>query len=104
MILIRTTAGSFRDAEMIVGRLLDERVISCGQMSEVRSMYRWKDEVQNDEEVLIEVKTTKTLLDVCLRMLRSLHPYELPVIEWTELSTNAEAELWIASETSDAVR
>lgn len=46
----------------------------------VRSIYRWKGEICEDQEVMLVMKTTLARLGELMEVIPSLHPYEVPEI------------------------
>ena len=42
------------------------------------SVYRWDDQVQEDGERQLAIKTTAARLDALLARIRELHPYDVP--------------------------
>lgn len=68
-------------ADTIARQLVTRRLAACvNQLGAVRSTYYWQGELQQDQEVLLLIKTTvdgRTALEDCLR---ALHPYENPEI------------------------
>lgn len=66
----------------------------------VRSIYRWKGEVQDDTETLAVIKTTRETFDAMKARLVELHPYE--VAEVIALPVEAGHALyldWVEAET-----
>lgn len=64
-------------AEAVVG----ERLAACvNLLPGVRSVYRWKGEVQRDDEVLAVMKTTAGRFEALRARVCALHPYELPEV------------------------
>jgi periplasmic divalent cation tolerance protein len=86
------TAGQL--AETLVG----ERLAACVNiMPGLRSVYRWQDAVQRDEEVLLLIKTTRTRYPALQARLPALHPYELPELVAVEVADGLPAYLrWVA--------
>ena len=63
------------------------------------SIYRWKGEVQRDDEVLVILKTTRGLLPRVLERAADLHPYEVPELLAHEVADGAPAYLkWVREE------
>jgi periplasmic divalent cation tolerance protein len=74
-----STVGKKEDADRIARALVEERVAACvNVVSGVRSFYRWKWTVENDEELLLVIKTRRDRLDALRAALVSRHPYEVP--------------------------
>ncbi len=49
-------------------------------MPGVRSIYRWKDGVERDEERLLVIKTTGARLEALRAAIVELHPYDVPEV------------------------
>ena len=79
MLLVFTTFGSEEDAARVVRVLVEERLIACGNlMPGARSIYRWKDGVADEREVVVLLKTRKQDWAALQSRLHELHPYETP--------------------------
>jgi periplasmic divalent cation tolerance protein len=69
------------EAEGLVERLLEERLIGCANLVPgVRSHYLWEGEVCRDEEVVLLMETTNECVAAAMQRLRELHSYEVPKI------------------------
>jgi len=79
--VVLVTAPDGPTAETLVRRLLDERLVVCGNiLPGVTSIYRWRGEVQQDSEVLVVLKTHEDLVAPLVRRVPELHPYEVPEV------------------------
>jgi periplasmic divalent cation tolerance protein len=88
-------------AAEVVRTLVSEQLAACGNLlSPVRSIYRWKGELQDDTETLAILKTTRERFDAMRTRLVELHPYEVaevicmpveaghaPYLDWVEAET-----------------
>ena len=79
-VTILTTAASPDEAERIAEALLAEALVACVQISEIRSRYVWKGEVQREDEQLLLIKTRAALFEPVRARIRELHSYETPEI------------------------
>ncbi|HJR73031.1 MAG TPA: divalent-cation tolerance protein CutA [Luteimonas sp.] len=88
-------------ADRIAAALVEERLAACvNALPGVRSTYRWKGDVQRDNETLLIIKTTKDRLERLAERLAELHPYELPELVAVEAAGGLPAYLdWIAAQT-----
>jgi periplasmic divalent cation tolerance protein len=79
--------------------LVAERLCACVNVSgEIRSVYRWKDAVQEDPEVLCVIKTTRAGFEALRARVVSLHPYDVPeVIALPVAEGHAPYLEWLAS-------
>jgi len=77
--MVLTTAGSDAQAESIARALVERRVAACVNIVHgVCSVFRWKGEVTREEEKLLLIKTSNTMLDRVGETIRELHSYETP--------------------------
>jgi periplasmic divalent cation tolerance protein len=80
-IVVLNTCGSAEEAERLARSLVDRRLAACVTVvSPVRSFYRWKGSVENAEEWLLVIKTSRPLFAKLRTALESAHSYELPEI------------------------
>jgi periplasmic divalent cation tolerance protein len=79
--LVLTTFGSVDDAARVVRTLVDEQVVACGTiLPGARSIYRWKDTVEDSPESVVLLKTSMEKYPAMEKRLRAIHPYETPEI------------------------
>ena len=79
MLLVFSTFATEADAARVVRALVEERLIACGSvLPGARSLYRWKDGVADEREVVAILKTRKQDWAALLSRLHELHPYEVP--------------------------
>ncbi|MGF3499466.1 MAG: divalent-cation tolerance protein CutA [Candidatus Methanosuratincola sp.] len=93
------TVGELRQAEEIARRLVEERLAACVNiLPSVRSVYRWKDRVEESTELMLIVKTEQRIFEKMKRRVLELHSYELPEIIAINISEGLESYLdWISS-------
>lgn len=80
MLIVLITTKNEEEAGLISRTLVDERLIACANRLPVRSVYRWKDKIEDDAEVLLICKTKEDLLDKLIERVKDLHSYEVPEI------------------------
>lgn len=79
--LILTTCPDAATAERLAGGLVGEGLAACvNVLPGVRSVYRWKGQVERAEEHVLLVKSTCGRYSAIETWLRAQHPYELPEI------------------------
>lgn len=79
-IAVLTTTDSREEARTIAAALVDQGLAACAQISEIESVYEWQDEIQQDVEYRLFVKTTGERYDAVERAIRERHSYDLPAI------------------------
>ncbi|HYK63341.1 MAG TPA: divalent-cation tolerance protein CutA [Patescibacteria group bacterium] len=79
--VIFVTTGSEEQAVAIARALVGERLAACVNIvGPVRSIYRWRDKVEDDRECLLIIKTRATLYVKVEKRVRELHTYEVPEV------------------------
>lgn len=77
--VVLTTCGNADDAGALARALVERRAAACvNAVGQVTSTYRWKGEVQQDQETLLIIKTTAARLAAVEQTIRELSKYELP--------------------------
>ena len=79
--LVLMTAPDEACAVSITQTVVAEQLAACGNLIPgIRSIYRWKDEVCDDPEILVLFKTTKSGFPALKDRILTLHPYECPEV------------------------
>jgi periplasmic divalent cation tolerance protein len=79
--VIFATTGSEEQAVTIARALVAERLAACVNIvGPIRSIYRWRDGIEDDREYLLIIKTRATLYIKVETRIRELHSYELPEV------------------------
>ena len=103
--VIFTTVGVEEQALSIARALVSERLAACVNIiGPIRSVYRWRDAIEDEREYLLLIKTRATNYMKVERRVRELHTYEVPevlslpadrgsppYIQWLLESTRAQA-------------
>jgi len=79
-LLLLSTCGTLDEARKIARTLVDERLVSCVNITRIDSIYRWKGQVEESEEHLLIMKTRFSIYERAENRIRALHSYELPEI------------------------
>lgn len=79
--MIYVTVPSEEEGVQLVKGLLSQKLIACGTVSPpVTSLYVWQDNIQNDQERVIWLKTPVYLQDSVKAYLAQHHSYTLPFV------------------------
>jgi periplasmic divalent cation tolerance protein len=79
--VVMVTVGSGEEALTIARTLVEEKLVACVNIVPcIRSIYRWKGEVCDEEEQLLIMKTRSDLFTGLQNRIRELHSYEVPEI------------------------
>lgn len=101
-IVVFCTCASAGEAEAIARRLVEHRLAACASLATrpVKSIYRWKDAIEESEEVALTIKTRRALFAQVSAEIRKLHSYETPEIVAVQIVDGLESYLsWIETET-----
>lgn len=95
--LLVTTVSEEADAAHLARLLVSEGLAACvTRMPGVHSVYRWKGQVEEADEIVLVVKTTKDRLHDARAYLLGAHPYALPeVLESTDIRASAPYAAWV---------
>ena len=96
-VIALSTVGSAEEADRLARALVERRLAACvNVVPGVVSHYRWKGELQRDEERLLVIKTRAERIEALREALRELHPYELPELVAFEISEGSPEYLkWL---------
>lgn len=81
MAVVRTTVGSPDAAQTLARRLVEGGLAACVHVQEVRSLYRWKGELQDEPEWLVEARALASRVGAVREAILQGHPYEVPLVE-----------------------
>jgi periplasmic divalent cation tolerance protein len=81
ILLALSTFPDVETARRISNQLVTEKYTACANIvPAIESIYRWKDKIENGNEVLVLFKLSEDRQSAFQEKLRSLHPYEVPEI------------------------
>src|SRR5262249_52561759 len=80
-IIVYVTAGSPKEADRIAQALIEEKLAACVSIvPQIVSRYRWKGHIENQEELLLIIKSFDARFARLEKRVRELHSYEIPEI------------------------
>ncbi len=99
-VVVLVTAPDPETAAQIGRTLVEERLAACANLiSQLRSIYRWQDEVQDEVETLLLIKTTAAVQEHLTERILQLHPYETPEVIALPIEAGSEGYLrWLAAQ------
>jgi len=101
--LVYCTIPDIKQAEQIARTLVEKRLAACCNIIPgITSFYRWENNVQRDDEVLLLIKTTARRYEQLEKEIKMMHTYSVPEIIATNIELASEAYLdWIFANTGD---
>jgi len=103
-IVILVTCKSVVEGKQIARALVEERLAACVNILEapVRSIYRWKGEIESAAEYLLLIKSAMPLFRRVRRRVQELHSYEAPEIIALPIVKGSRAYLaWLRANLRD---
>ena len=93
------TAGSLDEARAIGQALVTGHLAACVNIIDnMRSLYIWQGQMQEDQEVILIAKTTRARVAELITRVKSMHSYDCPCIVSLPVQTGSSAFLdWIAA-------
>ncbi|MFH1853441.1 MAG: divalent-cation tolerance protein CutA [Candidatus Neomarinimicrobiota bacterium] len=96
-IIVLTNAASETAAETIALELLEQRLAACVNiLPAVKSFFRWEGSIQQENEVVLLIKTTAERQEHVFARIRQLHAYAVPEIIAVKIdSINQQYREWL---------
>jgi periplasmic divalent cation tolerance protein len=100
-VIVTSTTDSEDAARALAAGVVDANLGACAQVvGPITSVYRWKGEVQNDQEWRVEIKTAADRVAELVDHIRANHSYDVPEIVATPITGgSAEYLKWLIDET-----
>jgi periplasmic divalent cation tolerance protein len=97
-VLIYITNPTKQEAKRIANYLLKKRLIACGNIFPIESLYWWKNKIVNGKEFVLVAKTIKTNFEKVKTEIEKIHSYTIPCIIKIPVSSNKEYFDWLKGE------
>ncbi len=97
--MVMTTFEDDAQADPVITAVLEKRLAACVQTLGINSHYTWENERYRSSEVLVMMKTEKSVYPELESLLLELHPYDTPEIIQVPISNGSSEYLgWISAE------
>ncbi len=100
-LVVLVTASGEEEAARIGRELVGARLAACVNIVKgMRSIYRWQGKIEDEDEVLMIIKTRKELFGHLKEMVKKQHSYSVPEIIALPVVEGSEDYLaWLKEET-----
>ncbi len=98
MIFVYITNPNLKTAKNIAKKLLEKRLIACANIFPIKSLYWWKDKIEDSNEFVLIAKSLEKNFRKIIKEVRKIHPYEVPCICRIRVKANKEFENWVRKE------
>jgi len=93
-IVVLTTCDSKKRADKLARHLVKQRVAACvNVLPKARSIYRWKEKVEEASEWMLIIKTRRDLFAALRTEIQNQHSYEVPELIALPIVDGSEAYL-----------
>jgi periplasmic divalent cation tolerance protein len=101
-IVLLSTCDSEESAAHLARHLVEQRLAACVNiLPRVRSIYRWKDKIEDAPEFLLVIKSRRDLFAALRSEIEKIHTYEVPEIIALPVVDGSEGYLgWLDRELS----
>jgi len=101
-IVVFSTCDSEEQAGQIARALVEQRLAACVNIVPgARSIYHWKDQVEDAAEWMLIIKSRRDLMDQLRAAIGKIHTYEVPELLAVPVVDGAESYLaWLDRELS----
>jgi periplasmic divalent cation tolerance protein len=96
--VVLVTTPTEAEGKAIASALIESKLAACVTLFPVRSLYTWQDEIQQEQEWQLMIKTDLTHFDTLAKKIQELHSYEVPEIIALPIITGSQSYLnWIGA-------
>lgn len=79
--IVFVTCPNEEATEKIAKVLLKEKLVACVNiLQKIKSLYWWKDKIEESDEALMLIKAKSKLFNEIKKKIKENHPYEVPEI------------------------
>ncbi len=94
--VVLVTVPSLDEGKMIAQNLIESKLAACINMFPVSSIYLWQEEINQDQEYQLIIKTDLSQFTKLAEQIKTLHTYEVPEIIALPITIGSKAYLdWL---------
>ena len=101
LVIIISTYPDKKSILKIANELVQKKIVACVNISQINSIYSWKEKIENQSEYIAIFKTTLKNKNRVKKKIEETHPYEVPeIIEMDVVTVNKSYLNWIIESTN----
>ncbi len=97
-IFVYITNPTKKEAKKIAKHLLGKKLIACGNIFPINSLYWWEGKIVDENEFVLIAKTTNTNFEKVKKEVEKIHSYKIPCIIKIPVSSNKKYFNWLKGE------
>jgi len=98
-VFIYITNPSEEKAKEIAKHLIGKKLIACGNIFPINSLYKWKGKLEDEKEFVLLAKTIEKNFEKVKQEIEKIHPYDVPCIVKIPVNSNEKYFEWVKKET-----
>lgn len=98
-VFIYITNPSEQKAKEIAKHLIGKKLIACGNIFPINSLYKWKGKLEDEKEFVLLAKTIEKNFEKVKQEIEKIHPYDVPCIVKIPVNSNEKYFEWVKKET-----
>ncbi len=100
VLVVLVTTPDQETAAHIGRTLVEEELAACANLlPQIRSIYRWQGEINDEGETLMLIKTTRRVQDRLTQRILQIHPYDTPeVVALPIVAGSADYLRWVTDQ------
>ncbi len=95
LLLLFTTISNKYCAEKIARKLIQDKLAACVSIKEISSFYIWEDNIENDNEYEVTIKSKPEKLDNLINFLKIEIGYDIPQIIYKKFESEKNYYKWV---------
>ena len=95
LLLLITTVPNQLLAEQIAKELIKGKLAACISIKEIKSIYKWKDNIEENKEIEITIKSLPENLNKLILVLKEKITYEVPELIYKIFDSENSYFQWI---------
>ena len=102
ILLVMTTITNIDTGKLLARQIVGEQLAACCNIvPTVTSVYRWQNELCEEQECLLIIKTSQSRFNTLREFIKKQHPYETPELIALPITAGSQEYLsWVIKETS----
>ena len=95
ILIMITTESNKKNALRLAKLLLQKKLAACVSIKQIYSIYEWEDQIEENKEFEITIKSKPELKDQLMNFLHKFSTYDVPQIIWNEFHSEKKYFDWL---------